>query len=103
MKSRNATRPAALVVTGPDLAGGHLQGGEQRRRAVALVGVAVVGQRGARPPATSGPGHARGPGCGVSRPARERWCPAAGPGRARRCPPPRRRSRGPGCRTTTAS
>ncbi len=58
MKSRNATRPAALVVTGPDLAGGHLQGGEQRRRAVALVGVAVVGQRGARPPATSGPGHA---------------------------------------------
>ena len=35
----------ALLVLGLDLAGGHLEGGEQGRGAVALVVVAVPGQR----------------------------------------------------------
>ena len=37
--------PTALIVRGRHLAGGHLEGGEQRRGAVALVFVAMAGQR----------------------------------------------------------
>src|SRR5246127_751893 len=39
--------PSALLVSGGHLAGGHFEGGEQRRGAVALIVVAVTGQRSA--------------------------------------------------------
>ena len=45
MKSRNSMRRRRVFVRGRDLAGGHLEGGKQRRGAVALVVVAVAGQR----------------------------------------------------------
>ena len=45
MKSRNSTRRRRFLCAARHLAGGHLEGGEQRRGAVALVIVAMAGQR----------------------------------------------------------
>ena len=45
MKSRKFDAPSALLVRGRHLAGGSFEGGEQRRGAVALVIVAMAGQR----------------------------------------------------------
>ena len=54
--------PAPLLVSGGHLAGGHLEGGKQRRGAVALVVVAMAGQRPPVRAASDSPGHAPGPG-----------------------------------------
>jgi hypothetical protein len=45
MKSRNSDAPPALLVHGRDFAGGHFESGKQGRCAIALVIMALAGQR----------------------------------------------------------